>query len=318
MIEERTIRKMEHLVDIIKPLSIQNFFEEVYEKQFLYGKQTINPFLDVLPSIEYFEELIRSTDLRFPTVSLVENGKSIPYRSYTEIMDCAGINANYVNKNRVPEHLEAGGTIVFNNVHLFHPQLRNLKNEIINTFGCTVTGINAYYTPKRAKGFNLHYDNHDVFVFQIEGGKHWRVYDSEKYLPHESEIPERNLQRGEAIFDDFLESGDFLYIPRGFPHEAQTEGTHSLHLTVGLRPIKRINILEEFVKQAATLEKMRETVSKDEFKDPSRLKDSFIDLIQNLDDGSIKELFNRAFEESDSTAMAFDHKNFTIFSLRNY
>ena len=42
---------------------------------------------------------------------------------------------------------------------------------------------NSYYTPRRSQGFAVHHDTHDVFVLQVAGEKHWRVYDPLLELP---------------------------------------------------------------------------------------------------------------------------------------
>ena len=36
--------------------------------------------------------------------------------------------------------------------------------------------MNAYITPESARGFEPHYDVHDVFVLQVSGEKHWSVH----------------------------------------------------------------------------------------------------------------------------------------------
>ena len=37
--------------------------------------------------------------------------------------------------------------------------------------------VNAYLTPQAAKGLELHFDYHDVFVVHLEGSKRWRVWE---------------------------------------------------------------------------------------------------------------------------------------------
>ena len=40
-----------------------------------------------------------------------------------------------------------------------------------------------------------------------------------------------------------LAAGDTLYLPRGWPHHAQTSGEQSLHVTTGLQPPRRVDAL---------------------------------------------------------------------------
>ena len=47
--------------------------------------------------------------------------------------------------------------------------------------------LNVYLTPPSSQGFTAHYDAHDVFILQIAGSKHWRLYDAPLRLPMESQ-----------------------------------------------------------------------------------------------------------------------------------
>ena len=38
-------------------------------------------------------------------------------------------------------------------------------------------GTNMYLTPPGTQGFAPHYDDVEVFILQLEGKKHWRVYE---------------------------------------------------------------------------------------------------------------------------------------------
>jgi hypothetical protein len=98
--------------------------------------------------------------------------------------------------------------------------------------------VNAYLTPRNAQGLGIHYDTHDVFVLQVEGSKHWCLFESPLRLP----LPNQPYRKGAATsttqtqeFD--LNAGDLLYLPRGVIHEAISREETSLHLTVGVHPI---------------------------------------------------------------------------------
>jgi ribosomal protein L16 Arg81 hydroxylase len=60
--------------------------------------------------------------------------------------------------------------------------VQQLTNDLLNNnryFGCVV-GSNVYYTPADSQGFAPHFDDVDVFVLQIEGKKHWKLYTPDK------------------------------------------------------------------------------------------------------------------------------------------
>jgi len=94
---------------------------------------------------------------------------------------------------------------------------------------------NAYLTPAATQGFGAHYDDHCVLVLQISGTKSWVVNAPDHALPVNrctSVVPDDAL--GKPILEVTLQSGDVLYIPRGFPHSARSTEQTSLHLTLGM------------------------------------------------------------------------------------
>ncbi|XP_077137570.1 ribosomal oxygenase 1 [Ranitomeya variabilis] len=94
----------------------------------------------------------------------------------------------------------------------------------------------VYLTPPSTQGFAPHYDDIEAFVVQLEGKKHWRVYNprnSSEMLPQFSSVNFSDSDLGEPILETILEAGDLLYFPRGFIHQGDClPDAHSLHITV--------------------------------------------------------------------------------------
>ena len=103
---------------------------------------------------------------------------------------------------------------------------------------------NAYLTPAAAQTVPAHADDRDVFVVQVYGSKHWRVYRNIPVpypYPHEQvgkhaslPVPDSVL-KGPLLLERTLQPGDVLYLPRGYVHEAAAStDCCSLHVTVAL------------------------------------------------------------------------------------
>lgn len=74
-----------------------------------------------------------------------------------------------------------------------------------------------------------------MFVLQIEGSKHWRIYDSPISLPDKSQPwKDSGVQVGNPLYELDLNAGDLIYMPRGYIHEALTSEKASLHITLGI------------------------------------------------------------------------------------
>ncbi|KAH0624942.1 hypothetical protein JD844_032882 [Phrynosoma platyrhinos] len=76
-------------------------------------------------------------------------------------------------------------------------------------------------------------DRRKVFILQLEGEKHWRLYKPTVHLAQQySAEPEDKI--GTPTHDFILKPGDLLYFPRGTIHQAATPPSvsHSTHVTI--------------------------------------------------------------------------------------
>jgi ribosomal protein L16 Arg81 hydroxylase len=76
---------------------------------------------------------------------------------------------------KVYERFAEGATIRIGNMPAYSASIRRLAcsfEALLNTD----IGVNLYMTPRNAQAFQAHYDNHDVFIVQIEGEKTWKLF----------------------------------------------------------------------------------------------------------------------------------------------
>ena len=136
--------------------------------------------------------------------------------------------------DRVPTAFDDGATIVLQALHHNWLPLARFCRALEAELGHPVQA-NSYYTPRRSQGFAVHHDTHDVFVLQVAGEKHWRVYDPLLELPLKHQRCSSSLgEPGRPVLELTLRAGDTLYLPRGWLHDALTSDTDSLHITVGV------------------------------------------------------------------------------------
>ena len=161
----------------------------------------------------------------------------------------AAARGNWVSEYAAPGDraaLEAAlrrGTVFFNGAGLDYPKLAALAARAQATLGLPCNA-NVYLTdPGREVSVSPHTDAQDVLVFQTAGRKRWRVW---RPPPRRRGVdPFGRGKRGDAIapaeldeplLDAWLEPGDVLYVPIGFPHATSTEACDavSCHVTLGL------------------------------------------------------------------------------------
>jgi len=141
------------------------------------------------------------------------------------------------------EEYRNGATIVLPFVHERSRSVALLCSAFAAHFNAQLQA-NAYLTPPSSTGLGLHYDTHDVLVLQLEGHKHWQLYDPPVRLPLPGQPYRSDRHEPSGPKHEFdLQAGDLLYLPRGYLHRASTTDETSLHLTVGIIPITWAEIL---------------------------------------------------------------------------
>jgi len=157
-----------------------------------------------------------------------------------------------VDPRAVLDAFARGYTLNIKDASAYHPPLALLCNRIQTQLG-TYVQANAYFTPPRAQGFEIHYDTHDTLIVQIEGDKDWQVYEPVVTLPLEIQPFSAAAHDGKlgTPREFTLRAGDALYIPHGFPHCAKTAQRRSLHLTFAMSPIRLVDLVESLVQLGA-------------------------------------------------------------------
>ncbi|XP_030052382.1 ribosomal oxygenase 1-like [Microcaecilia unicolor] len=133
------------------------------------------------------------------------------------------------------DYYKNGCSLRLLNPQAFSITVWNFLSVLQEHFG-SMCGANTYLTPAGTQGFAPHYDDIEAFVIQLEGKKHWRVYNPRKNTDVLPQFSSDNFSQeaiGEPILEAIVEPGDVLYFPRGFIHQGDClPDTHSLHITV--------------------------------------------------------------------------------------
>jgi lysine-specific demethylase/histidyl-hydroxylase NO66 len=200
-----------------------------------------------LLSDDDFDRLVSSSSLQWPSLRLVHGGRPIPVEDYTRTEAFFGSELdNVADPGLVWSAFHEGATIILQGLeHLWQPIgdfARALELDL--TFPVRV---NAYLTPPLSQGLPVHYDDHDVFVLQLSGSKHWRVYEQAVEIPLRQEEPLPLRPTEEPGIDEIVRPGDCLYIPAGFRHEAKSLAERSHHLTVGVLTFSWGDLLRELL-----------------------------------------------------------------------
>lgn len=247
------------LQDLLGKTSVDTFFSEIYEKKILHVPAG-RGFEDVLTSAEISNYLDRD-DIFYPAVRLVKNGKELPLKDYT--IDNVPIGHQkkngLINTEKMMRLFNSGATIVIQGGQRYFSGITELGKNLSDIFSSPIQA-NLYITPKKSIGFNPHWDTHDVFVLQIEGSKTWHLYDFEMRLPTKSQAFKGQKLKIEKTQTLQLKAGDFLYVPRGYVHDAIADDGVSAHITIGVLAFTWERFFREAMNELQNHESFRKRV----------------------------------------------------------
>jgi len=149
-----------------------------------------------------------------------------------------------------------GCSIRMLNPQTFHNGVWRLCSTLQDHFQ-NMVGANVYLTPPGTQGFAPHWDDVEVFMLQLEGKKHWRIYsprNKEETLPRFSSANLEQDEVGTPIIEVDLEPGDMIYMPRGTIHQGNClSEEHSLHITISTYQMNSwTDLLEKLLPAALT------------------------------------------------------------------
>ena len=213
-------------------------------------------FSDLL-SPSAVDELISRRGVRTPFLRMAKTGDVLARDCYTGPAGFGAEMPDQVDSAKVLAEFAAGATIVLQGLHRLWPPMIDFVRSMVDDLGHPVQA-NAYVTPPGSRGFDPHYDVHDVFILQAAGEKHWTVHapvhehplPSQPWTQHRETIAAR--VDDEPVIDTVLSAGDALYLPRGWVHSARSQEATSIHLTSGVSAMTNLDVVRAVVDTLAS------------------------------------------------------------------
>jgi ribosomal protein L16 Arg81 hydroxylase len=208
------------------------------------------------------DELLTDRALRTPFIRMAREGTVLSGDCFTASGGFGAHVADQVDPAMVLREFANGATIVLQGLHRTWPALQTFTRQLVAELGHPAQ-INAYITPEASRGFDPHYDVHDVFVLQVSGEKHWRVHAPVRTHPRADEpwsqyrAAVTARAREEPVLDVVMRPGDALYLPRGWLHSAVARKGTSIHLTIGVAGFTGADVVRELTAAVAGLDDLR-------------------------------------------------------------
>lgn len=217
---------------------------------------------DDLLSPSAVDELIAERGVRTPFIRMAKDGGLVARDGFVGPAGYGAEIGDQVDSAKVLKQFASGATLVLQGLHRLWPPIIDFVRSAVDDLGHPVQA-NAYITPASNRGFDPHYDVHDVFVLQVSGRKHWTIHEpvfkdplgGQAWSQHRADVEARAKEA--PVIDAVLEPGDALYLPRGWLHSARALGETSIHLTVGVAAITTYDVLRALVDELADNEQLR-------------------------------------------------------------
>ncbi len=216
---------------------------------------SIGDFSDLF-SLAAADELVATRGIRTPFVRMAMEGSLLDPSRYTSAGGFGAEVADQLDSAKVLAEFVAGATLVLQGLHRTWKPIADFTRALSAELAAPAQ-VNAYITPASSRGFDPHYDVHDVFVIQVHGQKHWTIHEpvhpdplrDQPWSDHSAEVAAK--ASGAPAIDATFSPGDVLYLPRGWIHSATALGGTSIHLTIGVNALTRWAIVQRLIGLAA-------------------------------------------------------------------
>lgn len=236
---------------LLHPLGHAEFHASVWESRVLHVTREANPdlggYLDELVSLDTIDGLLATAfthGTHAPnTIRLGHGGAIVPPGSYQRHRDTTAVEYDVAE---VLRRFRGGSSLILNNLQRYHEPVALLCDALTRIWGVRVN-VNCYITPPHTQGFPLHFDSHDVLLLQVAGTKIWNLHPPFVELAdagHQRDAYDEPTDEPERIV---LAAGEALYLPRGVLHEGKASDSLSMHLTVGIHPYTRAQLLRDVI-----------------------------------------------------------------------
>ena len=216
------------LADLVSPLSTEAFVARLRAR---------TPFLQRTAGAGRYEALIDWNALLRAVIDgtipadrlrLTQGGKFLPNALYRhgdmvkpQVVEQVMANAGSIMANGVEPHLATFTTLCAN--------LGEQLGEHVSA------GVIATIGPGGA--LDLHYDDADLAILQIEGRKRWIIHGDPALDPVPGMKPPPGNSDTPPELDIVLEPGDFLFVPAGYRHRCENQDERSLHAGIFFWPL---------------------------------------------------------------------------------
>jgi ribosomal protein L16 Arg81 hydroxylase len=245
------------LAELLAPMPVDQFLADYHDRQPLHVRGDAAKFAGVL-SWRGINRMLDMTHIwSSHSLQIMMDGVAVPADQFC--IRAVGRDANeqlfQPVATKVQEWVRRGASLVLNDVDSLTPGLRAVSDALEGA-GLGKAQANLYVSWQSHKAFPVHYDTHDVWAVQVEGEKTWNVWEGRAEWPiahpafrNVTQAQHEQAKRG-LRQQVHLRTGDLLYLPRGWYHDALAEAPSSVHVAYGVHAPLGVDVLHLLLDRA--------------------------------------------------------------------
>ena len=171
--------------------------------------------------------------LHLEFLQIIDRGKLVDMQSARCVKVVQRRPIEFVNRRVLQEHLERGAACLLEGVDILEPQVNLLAATLDRAHSCTFSNAVVFFSQRGNEAYRGHVDTDDVLAIHLGGAKKWRLHA--RQAPRRSHLVELDrAEMGPVEAEIVMHAGDALFLRSGTPHQVETVGDYSLHLSFDL------------------------------------------------------------------------------------
>jgi ribosomal protein L16 Arg81 hydroxylase len=237
--------KTMRLDTLLNPVTSEEFFSKYIFTEPLFVKGSVDKFASLFTwdSLNRILSYNRHDPMRVHVNKVGATAEELQFTH--QVQNVRGEDILRIDVPALYRLLRAGATLVVDAVNEVDPVIATLSEELGALFLTSRTTTVLFASFGHTPGFAVHWDSRDVYALQVEGEKHWSVYEPSRVAPlgrGDASIPGCG-EPGPLCWEGTMQRGDLLYIPRGWWHEVTSTDSPSLHLNFGFAPLTGVDFM---------------------------------------------------------------------------
>jgi ribosomal protein L16 Arg81 hydroxylase len=227
---------------LLAPVGSARFLSEYWTKKPLYLQGGRGRFESVFSWAD-LNRILAWNPPPQPQLRLFQEGNMVDLRRYID----GPVGNLRLNPGGLMALLAQGATMIMDGVQEVAPAVHDLTSSFEEALSCTCAA-NLYAGWRTQRGFNVHWDAHEVFVLQLSGRKRWQFFAPTRIDPLSDDIETAQPPKTQPLWEGILSEGDVLYLPRGFWHVAYPLDEPSLHMTWSAHTFTGVEFLQWWIR----------------------------------------------------------------------